>query len=130
MLCLGTDADFFGHALAATYSHMRINHDPSHEAIAHVEDEGVFAHQDESRVTLLLQDDNSGLRVMCGAGIGSRSCPTPKPWWSTSERCCGTGPAAATTRRSIGSSPGRNAIATRSRGSCIRACAQWSTRAT
>lgn len=61
---LGARADFFEHALVDTYSHMRINHYPPQEAVAHVADEGVFAHHDESLVTLLLQDGNSGLQVM------------------------------------------------------------------
>jgi isopenicillin N synthase-like dioxygenase len=63
-LHLGADARFFEHALVDTYSHMRINHYPQHETVAHVADEGVFAHEDESLVTLLLQDGNSGLQVM------------------------------------------------------------------
>ena len=63
-LHLGADARFFEQALVDTYSHMRINHYPPHEAVSHVADEGVFAHHDESLVTLLLQDGNSGLQVM------------------------------------------------------------------
>ena len=55
---------FFEAALVDTYSHLRINHYPRHETVAHVADEGVFAHHDESLLTLLLQDENSGLQVM------------------------------------------------------------------
>jgi isopenicillin N synthase-like dioxygenase len=62
-LHLGARDDFFESALTETYSHMRINHYPPHETVAHVADEGVFAHRDESLMTLLLQDENSGLQV-------------------------------------------------------------------
>ncbi len=57
-------ARFFEAALVDTYSHLRINHYPPHETVAHIAEEGVFAHRDESLLTLLLQDDNSGLQVM------------------------------------------------------------------
>ncbi len=71
------DADFFEHALADTYSHMRINHYPPHETVAHVADEGVFAHHDESLITLLLQDENSGLQVMGRDGAWIPVVPNP-----------------------------------------------------
>jgi isopenicillin N synthase-like dioxygenase len=74
---LGADAKFFEHALVDTYSHMRINHYPPHEAIAHVADEGVFAHHDESLITLLLQDGNSGLQVMGRDGAWIDVQPNP-----------------------------------------------------
>jgi isopenicillin N synthase-like dioxygenase len=60
---LGAPTDFFEGALVDTYSHLRINHYPPQEIVAHVTDEGVFAHRDESLLTLLLQDENSGLQV-------------------------------------------------------------------
>jgi isopenicillin N synthase-like dioxygenase len=60
---LGAPDDFFQAALVDTYSHLRINHYPPQENVAHVTDEGVFAHRDESLLTLLLQDENSGLQV-------------------------------------------------------------------
>jgi isopenicillin N synthase-like dioxygenase len=61
---LAADPRFFESALLDTYSHLRLNHYPPQEAVAHVADEGVFAHFDESLLTLLLQDRNSGLQVM------------------------------------------------------------------
>ena len=67
-LHLGARADFFDAALVDTYSHMRINHYPPHETVSHVADEGVFAHHDESLLTLLMQDGNSGLQVMGNDG--------------------------------------------------------------
>ena len=76
-LHLGAPADFFEHALVDTYSHMRINHYPPQEAVAHVADEGVFPHEDESLVTLLLQDGNSGLQVMGRDGAWIEVEPNP-----------------------------------------------------
>ena len=76
-LHLRTRPDFFDAALADTYSHLRINHYPPHEAVAHVADEGVFAHADESLVTLLLQDGNSGLQVMGRDGAWIDVLPDP-----------------------------------------------------
>lgn len=74
---LGADARFFEQALVDTYSHMRINHYPPHETVSHVADEGVFAHHDESLVTLLLQDGNSGLQVMGREGAWIDVQPNP-----------------------------------------------------
>ena len=74
---LGAEATFFEHALVDTYSHMRINHYPPQETVAHVADEGVFAHHDESLVTLLLQDGNSGLQVMGRDGAWIDVQPDP-----------------------------------------------------
>lgn len=74
---LGADERFFDAALHDTYSHLRINHYPPHEAIAHVADEGVFAHLDESLLTLLLQDRNSGLQVMGRDGLWIPVEPDP-----------------------------------------------------
>ena len=62
-LHLGASEDLFRDALVDTYSHLRINHYPPQESVADVTDEGVFAHRDESLLTLLLQDENSGLQV-------------------------------------------------------------------
>jgi isopenicillin N synthase-like dioxygenase len=62
-LHLGAPEDFFRKALIDTYSHLRINHYPPQEVVSHITDEGVFAHRDESLVTLLLQDENAGLQV-------------------------------------------------------------------
>ena len=67
-LHLGARDDFFASALVDTYSHLRINHYPPHETVAHIAEEGVFAHYDESLLTLLLQDENSGLQVMGRSG--------------------------------------------------------------
>ena len=77
-LHLGTRVDFFDAALVDTYSHMRINHYPPHETVAHVADEGVFAHHDESLITLLLQDENSGLQVMGRGGAWLPVAPNPR----------------------------------------------------
>ncbi len=77
-LHLGARADFFESALTDTYSHLRINHYPPQEAVAHVADEGVFAHRDESLVTLLLQDENSGLFVMGRHGDWLPVAPNPE----------------------------------------------------
>lgn len=76
-LHLGADSHFFEHALVDTYSHMRINHYPPHETVSHVADEGVFAHHDESLITLLLQDRNSGLQVMGREGTWIPVVPNP-----------------------------------------------------
>lgn len=62
-LHLGAPVDFFDAALVNTFSHMRVNHYPPQEKIAHIVDEGVFAHTDESLITLLIQDSNGGLEV-------------------------------------------------------------------
>jgi isopenicillin N synthase-like dioxygenase len=70
---LGAAEEFFREALVDTYSHLRINHYPPQESVAHVTDEGVFAHRDESLLTLLLQDENSGLQV----GRGDLWIPVP-----------------------------------------------------
>ena len=76
-LHLDARSEFFEAALVDTYSHLRINHYPPHETVAHVADEGVFAHYDESLLTLLLQDENSGLDVL---GRDDRWIPvTPDP---------------------------------------------------
>ncbi len=75
---LGAGDDFFAAALVDTYSHMRINHYPPQESVAHVADEGVFAHRDESLMTLLLQDDNSGLQVMGRDGRWIPVAPDPE----------------------------------------------------
>jgi isopenicillin N synthase-like dioxygenase len=74
---LGAPERFFDAALTDTYSHMRINHYPPHEAVAHVAEEGVFAHFDESLLTLLLQDLNSGLQVMGRDGLWIPVEPDP-----------------------------------------------------
>lgn len=74
---LGADARFFEPALADTYSHLRLNHYPPHEAVAHVADEGVFAHYDESLLTLLLQDRASGLQVQGRDGLWIPVEPDP-----------------------------------------------------
>jgi len=74
---LGASEHFFDAALTDTYSHMRINHYPPHETIAHVAEEGVFAHFDESLLTLLLQDRNSGLQVMGRDGLWIPVEPDP-----------------------------------------------------
>lgn len=63
-LDLGASMRVIDAALVDTYSHLRINHYPPHEAVAHVAEEGVFAHVDESLLTLLVQDANGGLDVM------------------------------------------------------------------
>ena len=70
--------DFFDGALTDTYSHMRINHYPPQEAVSHLADEGVFAHVDESLLTLLLQDRNSGLEVMGRDGGWIPVAPDPR----------------------------------------------------
>ena len=77
-LHLGASTDFFDAALVDTYSHMRINHYPPHETVAHVADEGVFPHHDESLITLLLQDENSGLQVMEQDGAWLPVAPNPR----------------------------------------------------
>ena len=77
-LHLGARPDFFEAALVDTYSHMRINHYPPHETVAHVADEGVFPHHDESLITLLLQDENSGLQVMGQDGTWLPVAPNPQ----------------------------------------------------
>ena len=74
---LGAPERFFDAALADTYSHLRINHYPPQEAVAHVAEEGVFAHFDESLLTLLLQDRNSGLQVMGRDGLWIPVEPDP-----------------------------------------------------
>jgi isopenicillin N synthase-like dioxygenase len=74
---LGAPEDFFRDALTDTYSHMRINHYPPQETVSHIADEGVFAHRDESLVTLLLQDENSGLQVMGRDGMWIPVAPDP-----------------------------------------------------
>ncbi len=76
-LHLGARADFFESALTETYSHLRINHYPPQEIVSHIADEGVFAHRDESLVTLLLQDRNSGLQVMGRDGTWIPVAPDP-----------------------------------------------------
>ena len=75
---LGGAEDFFRRALVDTYSHMRINHYPPQEVVSHIADEGVFAHRDESLVTLLLQDENSGLQVMGRDDVWIPVAPDPK----------------------------------------------------
>jgi isopenicillin N synthase-like dioxygenase len=67
-LHLDVDAAPLRAALVDTYSHMRINHYPPQESVAHIADEGVFAHFDESLLTLLIQDGNSGLEVLGSDG--------------------------------------------------------------
>ena len=57
---------------------MRINHYPPQETVAHVADEGVFAHHDESLITLLLQDENSGLQVIGPDGAWLPVAPNPR----------------------------------------------------
>lgn len=76
-LHLDARSDFFESALVDTYSHLRINHYPPHEQVSHVAEEGVFAHEDESLVTLLLQDENSGLEVMGRTGTWLPVVPDP-----------------------------------------------------
>ena len=75
---LGARPDFFEAALVDTYSHLRINHYPPHETVAHVAEEGVFAHYDESLLTLLLQDENSGLDVLGRDGHWIPVAPDPQ----------------------------------------------------
>ena len=75
---LGARDDFFEHALTETYSHLRINHYPPQEVVSHIADEGVFAHRDESLITLLLQDRNSGLQVMGRDGGWIPVAPDPE----------------------------------------------------
>ncbi len=74
---LGADARFFEPALVDTYSHLRLNHYPPQETVAHVADEGVFAHYDESLLTLLLQDRAGGLQVMGRDGLWIPVDPDP-----------------------------------------------------
>ncbi len=75
---LGAQPRFFRDALVDTYSHLRINHYPPQEIVSHVADEGVFAHRDESLLTLLLQDENAGLQVMGRDGVWIPVVPNPE----------------------------------------------------
>ena len=63
-LHLGAAPDFFAAVSRNTYSNMRVVHYPPQEAVAHVAEEGVRAHEDQGLVTLLIQDMNGGLDVM------------------------------------------------------------------
>lgn len=74
---LRAPAGFFEPGLADTYSHLRINHYPPQESVDHIAEEGVFAHFDESLLTLLLQDENSGLQVMGRDGLWIPVDPDP-----------------------------------------------------
>jgi isopenicillin N synthase-like dioxygenase len=67
-LHLDVDPEPLHASLVDTYSHMRINPYPQQETVAHIADEGVFAHHDESLLTLLVQDGNSGLEVLSDDG--------------------------------------------------------------
>ncbi len=74
---LAAPAGVFDSALVDTYSHLRINHYPPQEAIAHVAEDGIFPHYDESLMTLLIQDRNSGLQVMGRDGLWIPVDPDP-----------------------------------------------------
>ena len=65
---LGAPEDFFVEASRESYSNMRVIHYPPAEAVADRSDVGVYAHQDEGLVTLLVQDMNGGLSVQGPAG--------------------------------------------------------------
>lgn len=62
-LHLGAPEDVFAAAARESYSNMRLVHYPPAEAVADRADVGVYAHQDEGLVTLLVQDMNGGLSV-------------------------------------------------------------------
>ncbi len=61
---LGAPADFFASVSRNTYSNMRVVHYPPQEAVQHIADEGVRAHEDQGLITLLIQDMNGGLEVL------------------------------------------------------------------
>lgn len=63
-LHLGAPVDFFANVSRNTYSNLRVVHYPPQEAVAHVADVGVRAHEDQGLVTLLIQDMNGGLEVL------------------------------------------------------------------
>jgi isopenicillin N synthase-like dioxygenase len=67
-LHLGAAEDFFEDAARESYSNMRVIHYPPAEAIAETTDIGVRAHEDESLITLLIQDMNGGLTVLGPSG--------------------------------------------------------------
>jgi len=61
---LGAPVDFFATVSRNTYSNMRVVHYPPQEAVQHITDVGVRAHEDQGLVTLLIQDMNGGLEVL------------------------------------------------------------------
>ncbi|MBP7566939.1 MAG: isopenicillin N synthase family oxygenase [Burkholderiaceae bacterium] len=61
---LGAPHDFFANVSRNTYSNMRVVHYPPQEAVQHIADEGVRAHEDQGLITLLIQDMNGGLEVL------------------------------------------------------------------
>lgn len=61
---LGAPADFFASVSRNTYSNLRVVHYPPQEAVQHITDVGVRAHEDQGLVTLLIQDMNGGLEVL------------------------------------------------------------------
>jgi len=61
---LGAPTDFFANVSRNPYSNMRVVHSPPQEAVQHIADEGVRAHEDQGLITLLIQDMNGGLEVL------------------------------------------------------------------
>ncbi len=77
-LHLNAPSGFFDAALQDTYSHLRLNHYPPQHVVAHISDEGVHAHFDESLITLLMTDANSGLEVLGKDGRWIAVEPNPE----------------------------------------------------
>ncbi|GJA19872.1 hypothetical protein KAM353_39080 [Aeromonas caviae] len=89
---LGQPAGVFDESIrGAPYQHMKLIHYPGQPEGS--SGQGVGAHKDPGYLTLVMQDDHSGLEVETADGwIPAPPCRAP--WWSTSASCWSSRPTA------------------------------------
>ncbi len=83
----------------APYQHMKLIHYPGQEAGG--SSQGVGAHKDPGYLTLVMQDNHSGLEVETADGWISAP-PSRERWWSISASCWSWPPTAISRRHCIG----------------------------